>query len=141
MLVQGVERNIFVFSSLISACNKSDSLFLEGIRIHGFAQKAGFLADVFVSSALLHFYGTYGHMTTARKFFEEMPEPNVVSWTSLMMDSSNNGDPQEAIEIYHQMRGAGVSYNQNSFATVISSCGTLEDDLSGRQSFCSCYGF
>ncbi|KAI3876201.1 hypothetical protein MKW98_029153, partial [Papaver atlanticum] len=113
MLVQGVEQNIFVFSSLISACNKSDSLCLEGIQIHGFAQKAGFLADVFVSSALLHFYGTYGHMTTA------------LSWTSLMMDSSNNGDPQEAIEIYHQMRGAGVSCNQNSFATVIIHMGHL----------------
>ncbi|KAI3873039.1 hypothetical protein MKX03_018660 [Papaver bracteatum] len=42
-----------------------------------------------------------------------------------MMDYSNNGDPDEAIEIYHQMRGAGVSCNQNSFATVVSSCGTL----------------
>ncbi|KAI3878817.1 hypothetical protein MKW92_024963 [Papaver armeniacum] len=133
MLVQGVEPNIFVFSSLISACNKSDSLFLEGIQIHGFAEKAGFLADVFVSSALLHFYGTYGYMTAARKFFEEMPERNVVSWTSLMMDYSNNGDPEEAIEIYCRMRGAGVGCNQNSFATVISSCGTLENELLGRQ--------
>ncbi|RZC59052.1 hypothetical protein C5167_006346 [Papaver somniferum] len=133
MLVRGVEPNIFVLSSLISACNKSDSLFLEGIQIHGFAEKAGFLADVFVSSALLHFYGTYGYMTAARKFFEEMPERNVVSWTSLMMDYSNNGDPEEAIEIYCRMKGAGVSCNQNSFATVISSCGTLENELLGRQ--------
>ncbi|KAI3985415.1 hypothetical protein MKX01_033729, partial [Papaver californicum] len=133
MLVQGVEPNIFVFSSLISACSKSDSLFLEGIQIHGFAEKVGFLADVFVSSALLHFYGTYGYMTTARKFFEEMPERNVVSWTSLMMDYSNNGDPEKAIEIYGRMRGAGVSCNQNSFATVISSCGTLENELLGCQ--------
>ncbi|RZC72885.1 hypothetical protein C5167_048363 [Papaver somniferum] len=31
------------------------------------------------------------------------------------------------------MRGAGVCCNQNSFATVISSCGTLDDDFLGRQ--------
>ncbi|KAI3931046.1 hypothetical protein MKW92_031629, partial [Papaver armeniacum] len=104
---------------LISACNKSDSWLLEGIQIHGFAEKAGFLADGFASSALLHFYGTYGYMTTARKFFEEMPDRNVVSWTSLMIDYSNNGDPEEAIEIYCKMKGAGVSCGANSFAHVM----------------------
>ncbi|KAI3878819.1 hypothetical protein MKW92_024965 [Papaver armeniacum] len=48
-----------------------------------------------------------------------MPDRNVVSWTSLMMDYSNNGDPEEAIEIYCKMKGAGVGCGANSFATVI----------------------
>ncbi|KAI3876199.1 hypothetical protein MKW98_029151 [Papaver atlanticum] len=72
-------------------------------------------------------------MNAARKFFEEMPERNVVSCTYLMMDYSNNGDPEEAIEIYGRVRSAGVSCNQNSFATVISSFGTLENELLRRQ--------
>ncbi|OVA11828.1 Pentatricopeptide repeat [Macleaya cordata] len=133
MLVQNIEPNIFVLSSLISACNKSASMVSQGIQIHGFVAKIGLLSDVFVSTALLHFYGTYGFMSNARRFFEEMPERNVVSWTSLMVGYSNNGDPEEAMKIYSRMRREGISCNQNSFATVISSCGSLEDELLGRQ--------
>ncbi|KAA8527186.1 hypothetical protein F0562_008585 [Nyssa sinensis] len=69
----------------------------------------------------------------ALRFFEEMPERNVVSWTSLMVGYSDSGDPGEVINIYQRLRHEGVGCNENTFSTVISSCGLLEDELLGHQ--------
>ncbi|KAL5988489.1 hypothetical protein ACLOJK_036254 [Asimina triloba] len=63
------------------------------------------------------------------RLFDEMPERNVVSWTSLMVGYLKNGNPKEAVNAYRQMRWEGVEGNQNSFATVISSCGLLKDEV------------
>ncbi|XP_010242885.1 PREDICTED: pentatricopeptide repeat-containing protein At3g24000, mitochondrial [Nelumbo nucifera] len=130
---QGINPNGYVIASLLTACSRSVSMVCQGFQIHGFVVKMGLLFDVFVSSALLHFYGTYSLTCNARMVFEEMPERNVVSWTSLMASYSNNGDPEEAVKIYIKMRHEGVSCNQNSLATVISACGLLEDELLGLQ--------
>ncbi|KAF8412703.1 hypothetical protein HHK36_000671 [Tetracentron sinense] len=130
---QGIEPSGFVISSVITACNRSESMITQGIQIHGFIVKTGLLCDVFVGTALLHFYGTYGFVSNAHNLFVEMPDRNIVSWTSLIVAYSNNGDPKEALNIYLRMRREGVSCNQNSFATVISSCGLLEDELLGCQ--------
>ncbi|KAK9275024.1 hypothetical protein L1049_022282 [Liquidambar formosana] len=130
---QGVEPSGFVIASLITACNRSAYMVDEGFQIHGFVIKIGFICDVFVGTSLLHFYGTYGFTFNAQTFFEEMPDRNVVSWTSLMVGYSTNGDPKEVINLYRRMRHDGVSGNQNTFATVISSCGLLEDELLGHQ--------
>ncbi|KAJ4981404.1 hypothetical protein NE237_032241 [Protea cynaroides] len=130
---EGIYINEFVLASLITACNKSTSMICQGIQIHGFVIKTGFLHDVFVGTSLLHFYGTYGFTSNAQRVFEEMPERNVVSWTALMVAYLNVGDPENAVKCYQQMRHDGVSCNQNSFTTLISSCGLIEDELLGLQ--------
>ncbi|KAL5713533.1 hypothetical protein ACHQM5_015599 [Ranunculus cassubicifolius] len=131
----GIEANGFMVASLLTACSRGGGLGMlrNGREVHGLVMKFGFLCDVYVGSALLHFYGTYGFMEETRKVFEEMPEKNIVSWTSLMVGYSNNGDPEEVMRIYQRMRRGGVCGNQNSFATIISSCGLLEDEFLGRQ--------
>ncbi|CAM8917381.1 unnamed protein product [Rhodiola kirilowii] len=133
MLDRGVEASGFVFASLMTACSRAGDLICEGIQVHGFARKFGVLCDVFVGTSIVHFYGSYGYGSEARMFFEEMPERNVVSWTSLMVGYSNNEDPWEVVNAYQLMRREGVTANQNTFATVISSCGLMEDELLGRQ--------
>ncbi|XP_077244553.1 tetratricopeptide repeat (TPR)-like superfamily protein [Tasmannia lanceolata] len=130
---EGSEPNGFVLASIITACNRSMTMVCQGIQVHALVVKIGMLIDVFVSTSLLNLYGSYGFMDGATQLFDEMPERNVVSWTSLMVGHSKNGEPGEAMKIYRRMRKEGISCNPNSFATVISSCGLLEDQLLGCQ--------
>ncbi|KAK9108978.1 hypothetical protein Sjap_017038 [Stephania japonica] len=130
---EGIWPNGYMLASLITACSRSEIMVCQGIQIHGLVVKIGWLSDVFVSSALLHFYGNHGFVLSARKFFDEMPERNVVSWTSLMVGYSNYGCFEEVVEIYGRMRREGVNCNSSSFATIISACGSLEDELFGSQ--------
>ncbi|THG14174.1 hypothetical protein TEA_020267 [Camellia sinensis var. sinensis] len=133
MCSQGIEPSGYLIASLMAACSRSVNMVCEGFQIHGFVLKLGLLWDVFVGTALLHFYGVYGFLSRAKRLFEEMPERNVVSWSSLMVAYLDIGDSREVLNIYQQMRHEGVGCNQNTFTTIFSSCGLLEDELLGRQ--------
>ncbi|CAI9772839.1 unnamed protein product [Fraxinus pennsylvanica] len=130
---RGIELNGYVTASLLTAFSRSEGMVLEGLQIHGLVFKNGLLYDVFVGTSLLHFYGMYGLLSSARTVFEEMPHRNVVSWTSLMVDYSDVGDFYEVVKLYQRMRCEGISCNQNTFTTVISSCGALDDEFLGHQ--------
>lgn len=73
-------------------------------------------------------------VSSARSFFEEMPEKNVVSKISLMLGYSNNGDQLEVVHIYKDMRRKEICCNQNTFTTVITSCGFPEGSNDNRDS-------
>lgn len=133
MRIEGFEPNGFVISSLITACTRSESMVNEGLQLHNFVFKCGLLYDIFVATALLYFYGTYGFIVSAKDLFEEMTDRNVVTWTSLMVAFSDNGDSEEVINLYKRMKYEGVNCNENTLATVITSCGLLEDELLSHQ--------
>ncbi|KAI3856349.1 hypothetical protein MKX03_003363, partial [Papaver bracteatum] len=78
-----------------------------GLRVKG----ASLLADVFVRSALLYFNGTYGYMTTARKFLEEMPK-RAYSGIS-----------------YKSIRKYGISLNYITIVSILGYCSALNDLL------------
>ncbi|XP_028114169.1 pentatricopeptide repeat-containing protein At2g13600-like [Camellia sinensis] len=131
MCSQGIEPSGYLIASLMAACSRSMNMVCEGFQILGFVLKLGLLWDVFVGTALLHFYGVYRFLSSAKRLFEEMPETNVVSWSSLMVAYLDIGDSREVLNIYQQMRQVGC--NQNTFTTIFSSCGLLEDELLGHQ--------
>ncbi|KAL4200889.1 hypothetical protein AMTRI_Chr02g255880 [Amborella trichopoda] len=124
--------NGFALASVLTACARS-SQGKHGEMVHGCIVRGGLLADVFVSTALLHLYGSHGSILCARKVFEEMIERNVVSWTAMIVGYMNFGRPEEAIELYCQMRRKGCEANQNTFASVISSCWALGNEFLGAQ--------
>ncbi|KAG8386633.1 hypothetical protein BUALT_Bualt03G0168700 [Buddleja alternifolia] len=125
---QGFELNGHNIPSLLTAFTRSGSMFLEGLQIHSLVLKKALAYDVFVGTSLLHFYGGYRLISDAYSLFEEMPDRNVVSWTSLMVNYSDSGLFNEVLNLYQRMRREGVSCNQNTFSKVISSCGALDDE-------------
>ena len=128
MREEGFGPNGFVLTSIVTAWNKCFSGVSRGTEVHGLVLKLGFKSDVYVGTALLHLYGKCGFVADVGRFFEEMLERNVVSWTALMVSYSLNGLPEEAMRAYRQMRQEGVVGNQNLFTTMISSCGMLENE-------------
>ncbi|CAL0327811.1 unnamed protein product [Lupinus luteus] len=133
MCEYGIWPSSYVVASLVTACDRSGCMVEGALQMHGYVAKCGLLSDVFVGTCLLHFYCTYGHLSEAKKLFEEIDEPNVVSWTSLMVGYADNGYIEEVINIYQHLRCNGIFFNQNTMATVIRSCGVLGDKTLGYQ--------
>ncbi|XP_057436623.1 pentatricopeptide repeat-containing protein At3g24000, mitochondrial [Lotus japonicus] len=133
MCQYGVKPTGYVVSSLVSAFARSGYITEEALQIHGYVVKCGLMSDVFVATSLLHFYGTYGDVSEANKLFEEIDEPNIVSWTTLMVGYADKGHLKEVIDTYQHLRRSGLHCNQNTMATVIRTCGMLADKTLGYQ--------
>ena len=85
-------------------------------QIHAHVIKCGLACDVFVGTRLLHFYGTFGWVVEVDKVFKEIEEPNIVSWTSLMVGYTYNGCVKEVMSVYRCLRRDGVYFNENTMA-------------------------
>ncbi|KAM0846163.1 hypothetical protein ACQ4PT_055867 [Festuca glaucescens] len=127
----------FALASLVTACERwgKDEAHACGAAIHALTHKAGLMVNVYIGTALLHLYGSQKCAVDAQRLFWEMPERNVVSWTALMVSLSSNGYLEEALGAYRRMRKEGVTCNANSFATVVSLCGSLKNEVAGLQVF------
>ncbi|XP_061950340.1 putative pentatricopeptide repeat-containing protein At5g09950 [Populus nigra] len=129
----GVKPSGIAVASLVTACERSEWMLIEGVQVHGFIVKVCLLSDVFVGTSLVHLYGNYGLAADAMKVFQEMIYKNVVSWTALMVAYVDYGEPSMVMNIYRRMRSEGMSCNDNTMSSVISSCVSLENELLGYQ--------
>ncbi|XP_042517024.1 pentatricopeptide repeat-containing protein At4g15720 [Macadamia integrifolia] len=103
------------------------------ISIHSNLLQLGFLTDTFVSNHLINGYVRLRRLDDAYQVFEEMPEPDVVSWTSLMAGYIDMGKPQIAFWLFERMLGSSAKPNAFTFATMVNACSVLADIENGRK--------
>lgn len=106
--------------------------FIFAISTHANLFKSGLLNDTITTNHLLNSYLRLRRIQYAHHLFDEMHEPNVVSWTSLMSGYVNMGRPQSALWLYTKMSESEASPNGFTLATVINSCSILADLKTGK---------
>ncbi|RLM57881.1 putative pentatricopeptide repeat-containing protein [Panicum miliaceum] len=116
-----MKPDLFTFSSILSVCSAMMAL-EQGEQIHAQTIKTGFLSDVVVNSALVNMYNKCGCIEDATKAFVEMSTRTLVTWTSMISGYSQHGRSQEAIQLFEDMRFAGVKPNEITFVSVLSAC-------------------
>ncbi|WVZ59324.1 hypothetical protein U9M48_009479 [Paspalum notatum var. saurae] len=116
-----IKPDLFTFSSILSVCSAMMAL-EQGEQIHAQTIKTGFLSDVVVNSALVNMYNKCGCIKDATKAFVEMSTRTLVTWTSMISGYSQHGRPREAIQLFEDMRFAGVKPNEITFVSVLSAC-------------------
>ncbi|CAM8902989.1 unnamed protein product [Rhodiola kirilowii] len=126
MACEGLFPDKFTIPSVLSACTKSGAR-CEGSQIHVVVLKMGLEEDLYIGNSLIHFYAQCGEIGLSRKVFDEMPDRNVVSWTSLIGGYEHQDVPMEAIDLFFRMLDAGERPNSVTMVNVISTCGKLRD--------------
>ncbi|KAL5807252.1 hypothetical protein ACOSQ4_029985 [Xanthoceras sorbifolium] len=106
---------------LISACSSLRSLD-NGREVHGHILASKCQPDIILYNHILNMYGKCGSLKDARKVFDDMPERNLVSWTSVIAGYSQNGKERDAIELYFQMLNLGITPDQFTFGSIIKAC-------------------
>ncbi|XP_059667686.1 pentatricopeptide repeat-containing protein At3g53360, mitochondrial-like isoform X2 [Cornus florida] len=86
-----------------------------------------------LQNRILIMYGKCGSLKDAQQIFDEMPERNVVSWTSVITGYSQNGRGNDAIKLYFKMRQSGLLPDHFAFGSIIKACSSLSDFELGRQ--------
>ncbi|GFZ11125.1 tetratricopeptide repeat (TPR)-like superfamily protein [Actinidia rufa] len=120
------------YAHLISACS-SLRYVEQGRKIHNHILTHSCKPDLILQNHLLNMYGKCGALKDARKVFDEMPQRNVVSWTSVIAGYSHHGQEVDALRLYFQMRQCGLMPDQFTFGSIIKACSSLNAIELGRQ--------
>ncbi|KAK8480914.1 hypothetical protein V6N13_104550 [Hibiscus sabdariffa] len=97
-----LKPNRSTFPCAIKACSGLLDLY-SGKQTHQQALIFGYETDLFVSSALIDMYSKCGHVRDARILFDQIPQPNIVSWTSMLTGYIQNNNPRQALLLFKEL--------------------------------------
>ncbi|KAF0918823.1 hypothetical protein E2562_026196 [Oryza meyeriana var. granulata] len=130
MVRAGSRPNDVSVTSLLSACAWLRSL-VHGRELHCYAVRNIPVLDLPLLNALVNMYGRSKRLANARRVFIGIGSmKSMVSWTCMINACCENGRPAEALEVFKEMRLAGVKVDEVTLLAVISAC-TMLDGRSG----------
>ncbi|XP_057784399.1 pentatricopeptide repeat-containing protein At3g49710 [Salvia miltiorrhiza] len=133
-----MDQELYVdISSLASILNAFTSLedVRGGMQFHGKLIKMGFHGHGHVGSAVIDLYSKCGgYMVECRKVFEEMDDPDLVVWNTMISGYSLYEDfSEEALDCFKQLQRAGHAPDDCTFVCAISACSRMSSPSQGRQ--------
>ncbi|XP_016456148.2 pentatricopeptide repeat-containing protein At2g13600-like [Nicotiana tabacum] len=84
-------------------------------------------------TCLVSGYARVASVKTARAMFSGMIERNVVSWNALIAGYTQNGDNEEALNLFLMLKGESVWPTHYTFGNLLNACANLADLKLGRQ--------
>ncbi|KAM5569019.1 pentatricopeptide repeat-containing protein [Rosa sericea] len=126
---QNQPSHFHLIQHLLRNCNHSTT----ANSIHSVVIKSGSLYDTFTANHLINCYVRFRRIDSAAMVFDEMSDPNVVSWTSLISGYVSTDRPRVGLWLFGRMPECRVLPNEFTFATVINACSVLADVETGRK--------
>ncbi|KAI3422715.1 uncharacterized protein J3R85_011795 [Psidium guajava] len=111
----GVQVNEYSMTAVLGALLDGR----EGGQVHGFGLKMGLLSgcSLHLSNSIMHMYSRCGSQPDAVKAFDEIPEPDVVSWSERIFAAC---DGVEASELFKLLHSKGVVVNEFTVINLLS---------------------
>ncbi|KAF5940348.1 hypothetical protein HYC85_021515 [Camellia sinensis] len=116
--------DVFTVPLVLRACAAAGSIDC-GVLVHGFCVKMGMERSLFVASALVFMYVTFGKVFYARVVFDEMPLRDSVLWTSMLAGYAQNEEPMLALSVFRDMVCVGVELDGVVMVSLLLVCGQL----------------
>ncbi|XP_058106120.1 pentatricopeptide repeat-containing protein At3g22690-like [Magnolia sinica] len=107
---------------MITACTRSGD-FNSGKRVHRYIEENHVVLSVHLGNALMNMYARFGEMETAHKLFDEMPESDVVSWTTLVSGYAGVGCLEHSRKLFGKMPNRNVvTWNAMIAGYILNGC-------------------
>ncbi|RWR76240.1 Pentatricopeptide repeat [Cinnamomum micranthum f. kanehirae] len=118
MLKSGYKSNHFNLGSIlkVSACSADSEM---GRQVHSYLIRNLLETDVVLGSALVDMYSKSGCIEEARRTFYRLDERNEVSWNALLAGYVLEGQVEEALEHFRQMRLSNAQPDQYTFTSLL----------------------
>nr|XP_043635358.1 pentatricopeptide repeat-containing protein At2g27610-like [Erigeron canadensis] len=105
----------------------------KGKAVHAMLIKSWATPDVYTHNHLITMYCKTNHIKDARQLFDEMPQRNVISWTTLISAYSQLDMSVEALDCFRLMVVDGFVPNQYTYVSALSACSNLGVLRIGKQ--------
>ncbi|XP_047318774.1 pentatricopeptide repeat-containing protein At3g49740 [Impatiens glandulifera] len=93
----------YTLSTSLTASSKLHDTASTGIQLHAYSIKAGFKAYPHVANSLLSMYSKSEKLASVRMVFEEIKDPDVYSWTTLLSALTKFGQVEYACKLLDEM--------------------------------------
>ncbi|KAL6584075.1 hypothetical protein OROMI_003364 [Orobanche minor] len=120
------------YVKLLSQLSQTKSV-NQGLQIHVHLIKLGLIQDAKHRNHLINLYSKCRYFCLARNLIEESPEPDLVSWSSLVSGYSQNGLGEEALLAFREMHVLGVKCNEFALPSVLKACAITKNFMLGKQ--------
>lgn len=117
----GIEPNKITFVCVLDAFTRLAAL-EEGRETHASIVSFGYGTDINVGTSLVDMYGKCGNLKEARIVFDRMPRVSVVSWNALIGACAQNGQCNEALDLFCQMQATGAEPDEITFVSILTAC-------------------
>jgi len=131
VMASGKKPDEFMISSMLSACASMGSL-RSGEQMQGYALKTALGDFTVIQNAQIATYAESGAMDSAVLIFEEIEDPDIISWSTMIRSYAQHGHHGEALNLFEKMRDYGIAPNQITFLGALTACshgGLVEEGL------------
>lgn len=90
--------------------------------MHAYTIKMGFESEASVGSSLVMMYSKCGSIGECDKVFQQIIDPDLVCWTTMIASYANNGKGLEALQLFDQLKISGIEPDAVTFVGVLSAC-------------------
>ncbi|KAH7422790.1 hypothetical protein KP509_12G025700 [Ceratopteris richardii] len=119
---EGILINNVTYVCILDACASLAALKL-GKVVHLAILDRHFNQQIITSTALIKMYGRSKSFHDARNVFASLVNPDVVSWTSMVVACTQNEEFQEALNFFYQMQMKNIKGDGMLYACVLYACG------------------
>lgn len=117
-VMEGQRPGIWVDSStydtLLQGCVQAKAI-SAGKLVHAHIIQIGFKPEISSETKLVTMYAKCGSLTDARRVLEQMPDRDLVSWTTMIAEYTRQGCDHEALDLYYEMQRAGIQPDQDMY--------------------------
>lgn len=129
---EGIQADEYTYAIVL---NELVSCFqvLQAMQMHAIIVHRGLCTDNFINNSLVELYSKCGFVTSSLALFNEIPDHDVVAWTTIITGLSGNGNMEYARWLFYKMQLAGVEPNSFTFSSLLSACANINALQRGKQ--------
>lgn len=128
----GATPDTFTFSFILKIIAGLESLTL-GNQLHCTILKLGLETHTHVCNSLMHMYGMVKDLQTAQHLFDEIPDPDLVAWNSIIHSHVHCRNYKKALHLFTRMLQSGIQPDNATLVVTLSACGAIVALDFGRQ--------
>lgn len=124
------KRNTVSWNSMIMACARENKMH---VALKLFLTMPAQFKDVITWTTVISGLARESQISDAWQLFKQMPNPNSVSWSSIISGFQQNGFSSHGLILFREMLSVGVEPNSHSFTGALTACADLAALSKGEQ--------
>lgn len=128
----GFDRQVLPYATMLSVAGSLPDVHI-GKQIHAQLVLLGLASEDLLGNALIDMYSKCGMLDAAKSNFSNRSEKSAISWTALITGYVQNGQHEEALQLFSDMRRAGLRPDRATFSSIIKASSSLAMIGLGRQ--------